>query len=493
MKIGEPEQRERSSGCVTASGGRTGAACALGSGGCLALEMLAIAQEPLAVLDGASRVLAANDAFYLLLGLSADRTVGKPLMELGAGEWRSPAVGALLSGAVRDSRVEGVELSLASVTAGHRRLRANVRAVRQGENRVSLLLLSLQPVVEPPRASGGAADELARLAAAHAGDVVALFRRDGTCVHVAGDTEGVLGYLPEEFAVTHPADLLPAPELARLRERIPEAVRSREPLRLVLRVRRRRGPPLWMDTAVRALRDGEGRLLLHVAMRDATERRRAEEALRWLGKQTKLILDTAAEGIFGVDGGGRITFINPAAARLLGQPVEELLGRPCGELFGAAVDDGRPLATAIEKTLRHGIAYTSSDARVRRHGGAPVPVEYSCSPARDRDRVLGAVVTLRDIGERLRTEAALHRAEWLAGVGETVLAIRHEVNNPLTTLLAEASLLEMGGNSPAEERESIAAMIHEARRIGEVLRRLAQRQHDPPVRYEGADRMLDLG
>ncbi|HLA74870.1 MAG TPA: response regulator, partial [Gammaproteobacteria bacterium] len=58
----------------------------------------------------------------------------------------------------------------------------------------------------------------------------------------------------------------------------------------------------------------------------ARERRRIQEELESLRRRNELILHSAGEGICGLDANGRITFINPAAARILGYGMEELLG-----------------------------------------------------------------------------------------------------------------------------------------------------------------------
>src|SRR5712691_3415673 len=65
---------------------------------------------------------------------------------------------------------------------------------------------------------------------------------------------------------------------------------------------------------------------------EIAEREQAETAWAQLNRRHKLILDSAGEGIYGIDLEGRLTFVNPAAARLLGWEVEELLGQPPKEL-----------------------------------------------------------------------------------------------------------------------------------------------------------------
>src|SRR5262245_44701802 len=75
---------------------------------------------------------------------------------------------------------------------------------------------------------------------------------------------------------------------------------------------------------------------------EIAERMRAEAALAQLNRRHRLILDSAGEGIYGVDLEGRTTFVNPAAARMLGWAVEELLGQPMHDLVCHTTRDGMP-------------------------------------------------------------------------------------------------------------------------------------------------------
>src|SRR5437879_9596494 len=63
------------------------------------------------------------------------------------------------------------------------------------------------------------------------------------------------------------------------------------------------------------------------------ERRQAEE-------RSRLILESSAEGIFGTDTEGRITFVNPAACRMLGFSAKELIGQPSHATFHHHRPDG---------------------------------------------------------------------------------------------------------------------------------------------------------
>jgi two-component system, NtrC family, sensor kinase len=93
---------------------------------------------------------------------------------------------------------------------------------------------------------------------------------------------------------------------------------------------------------------------------------------------------------------------------------------------------------------------------------------------------------------RRTAEDALRRAQWVAGIAETAVAVQHEINNPLTALLGHVALLESGVVAPGEERESIRTIADQATRIAAVVHRLATLRDPRSVEYLRGTRMLDL-
>lgn len=454
----------------------------------LAGEIVASMREPFAVLDSRLRLLDASPAFFLRFGLRAEECRGRVIYELGKGEWDTPGSRELFE-LLAPSRevVEGYSLEVRFAGAERPRVSASLRPIRSGRNQIRFFLLgfsessSASAIAHPPLIS--LRDDSSEVLAVIEQKSLQFRYLDGPVLEVTGYTSGELRGIQVE-QLLHPVEregVVVA--MSRLRPNEP-------PLRSTFRVRNVDGRYLWIESSCRAVQDG-GDTLIQLLFRDVSERRRAEEALRWLGRQTKLILDSAADGIFGVDSSGNITFINPAAARLLGYRHQELLGRSYRVLLTSA-DPQSEADDPVAATLEDALTRVISDGSLKSSDGHPLNVELSCSPAREHGAVTGAVVTLRDVTQRRRAEAAALRSKWLAGVGETTIALRHEINNPLTTLLAEAKLLEMGGNSRADELEMIASICAEARRIGDVMRRLAERQDDPPIRMDGNQRMLDL-
>ena len=97
---------------------------------------------------------------------------------------------------------------------------------------------------------------------------------------------------------------------------------------------------------------------------------------------------------------------------------------------------------------------------------------------------------------RREAEAAVARTRYLAGIGETTLAIQHEINNPLAALMAHAELMRMespGGNASADEHDHVEVILDSTRRIAAVVRRLVAAVQQPTtVEYGDGERMIDL-
>lgn len=109
-----------------------------------------------------------------------------------------------------------------------------------------------------------------------------------------------------------------------------------------------------------------------------------------------------------------------------------------------------------------------------------------------RARVMIARHRIEERAARRRAEEALARAHWLAGTHETARALQHEINNPLLALTLAAELFNEQAAVSVEQREQSAAIVQQARRIADVVRRLSSMPNPQSVEYVAGTRMLDL-
>jgi len=157
------------------------------------------------------------------------------------------------------------------------------------------------------------------------------------------------------------------------------------------------------------LRAANQNLRLHQKELEAQVAERTR-ALEQADHYNRLLLDAIPEGIYGIDREGHLTFLNPAAERLLGYRAEEVQGQPAHELFHSGLS-----GTEEEGNTRHhcpvhcsmakGEACQVTDDTFRAADGTPLPVSYYCAPLHQEGEVTGAVVTFRDIRDQKAAEA----------------------------------------------------------------------------------------
>ncbi len=191
-------------------------------------------------------------------------------------------------------------------------------------------------------------------------------------------------------------------------------------------------------------------------IRDITRRKGAEESVVRLSHQNALILDSAGEGIFGLDLQGCATFVNATGARMLGWSSAELIGKAMAPLLYRSEPAGSSHPSdpfSLHSALRDGAIHRIQNDTFRKKDGAPFPVHYTTSPLREQDRLVGVVIVFQDITEHKRLE----------GLQQAQLSISHilaqagTINEAIPQLLRVVS--EMGAwdlalfwhNSPTGE------------------------------------------
>jgi formate hydrogenlyase transcriptional activator len=171
---------------------------------------------------------------------------------------------------------------------------------------------------------------------------------------------------------------------------------------------------------------------------DITNPKKAEQPLSNSDELVRLILDSAAEAIFGCDPEGTCLFSNRAAARLLGyDDPAELLGKNMHALEHHTRADGTPYPIEecpIYIGFQKGQGVHGDDEVYWRKDGTSFPVEFWSHPIYRDGKTLGAVITFIDITERKLVEEALRKSEerW---------RMLLEINNAIITYLTPGALL----------------------------------------------------
>ena len=184
----------------------------------------------------------------------------------------------------------------------------------------------------------------------------------------------------------------------------------------------------------------------------------------------------SADAIVAADADGRVTFFSSRAEEIWGHPASEVLGRPLAELLGES-DQAQGLLARLHVQQR----IQNREITVLDREGRAVELSVSFAFLRDAGGVVtGLLAVARDMTERKRTEAALHQSEKLAAMSSLVAGLAHELNNPLSVILAHSTLMAQGRGN-AEERAG--KIVKAAERCARLVRNfLALARQHPPER-----------
>ncbi len=166
------------------------------------------------------------------------------------------------------------------------------------------------------------------------------------------------------------------------------------------------------------------------------------ERLRTQLRFTSAITESLGEGLCAVDDAGRISFMNPAAERMLGWRHDEALERDANDVIRFHDAEGALLPreqSPLLATLRNGSVSRRDDGGCARRGDAWFAAAYTCSPIVESGRVSGAVVAFRDMTEQRRAEEALAASERFA-------------RSTVDALTAHIAILDDNGNILATNR-----------------------------------------
>ncbi len=194
-----------------------------------------------------------------------------------------------------------------------------------------------------------------------------------------------------------------------------------------------------------------------------------EPELKTLRRQHELILNAVGEGVYGLDREGKVTFVNPAAAKMIGWEIEELIGQSMHSVLHHSKPDGRTYPVhecLIYEAFRDGQIHRANTEVFWRKDGSSFPVEYISTPMQDQQGdLVGTVVAFQDITQRKWAEALLQRTneelemkvvertaelqqanKQLQELSELrsrfISMVCHEFRNPLNNILLSASSLE---------------------------------------------------
>jgi two-component system, sensor histidine kinase and response regulator len=157
-------------------------------------------------------------------------------------------------------------------------------------------------------------------------------------------------------------------------------------------------------------------LVANIETKKLLEKTRSQAAVVAAAEErSRLILGSVSEGISGVDLDGRLSFINPAGANMLGYEPEDLAGKAVHALVHHSYSDGSEMPLeqcSMYKTSRDGQTRVVTDEVFWRKDGTSFPIEYTSTPICQNGEIVGCVVAFRDITQRRATEKRLQFTQY---------------------------------------------------------------------------------
>jgi PAS domain S-box-containing protein len=269
---------------------------------------------------------------------------------------------------------------------------------------------------------------------------------------------------------------------ARVTSLVRRAIESGDPYDAELRIRLADGVYRWFQSRGVPLRDTEGRIVRwYCLLTDVEDRKTAEEALRASKRELSLIIETMPALVWCAAPNGELTYVNQRVLDYTGTTLDGLA--KVGWIDYLHPDDVRPTVDAWSHAVatgqQHEIQY-----RLRRFDGAYRWFHVLGQLGRDSEgRMTRWYGLLIDMDERKKTEEALRstqarlsRASQIAAVGELAASIAHEVNQPLSAVVANAHaclrwLLAKPPNL-AKAHEAAERIVRDGKDAGEVVRRV---------------------
>lgn len=243
-------------------------------------------------------------------------------------------------------------------------------------------------------------------------------------------------------------------------------------------LRRLDGSPILCLDTCSVVRDSSGQIVrVQGTLVDITSQRAMEKDLHREQEFARRLIESFPDVIVVLDDQARFTYISPRIREVLGYSPEELMGaalagRTAPEDRGAVLDLYQSLISGRLEMggLQHRTQHKDGNWRLVR--GNACPLKNAAG------RITGVVASIRDVTEVNRLEQQVMQTEKLVAMGQMIAGVAHELNNPLTAILAVSDLLRERAGESGDKRQ-LELMHQQARRAADIVQDLLSFSRPP--------------
>jgi PAS domain S-box-containing protein len=235
-------------------------------------------------------------------------------------------------------------------------------------------------------------------------------------------------------------------------------------------MRRYDGTTLWVENQSTACRDREGHILyFEGSLKDITERKRSEEALRNSEARFRTAFENASVGITLVDLQGIYLEVNSALAGMIGYSPAEVIGRPVADFTHP--EDLNLRSQFLRDLLEGRISSGEQERRFIHRDGSTVWTLIWASLHRDQNgQPLYFISLVQDLTarkkadeERNRLELQLLQAQKMEAIGSLAGGIAHDFNNILSAIIGYTELSMLSDGAPVDYLQEVLKAANRAK------------------------------
>jgi PAS domain S-box-containing protein len=307
------------------------------------------------------------------------------------------------------------------------------------------------------------------------------------------------GKTAEELNEWGTNDMVHPDDLPRVIAEVTHSFTTGTPYDSELRYRRADGVHRWFQVRILPVRDTEGRIARWYGLLiDIDDRKRAEDELKRSEARHRVVVETASDAVVSIDESGAIILANLATKRIFGYNPEELVGKPLTVLMSGAMSKLHEsgFKRYMETGTRH-LNWQGTEMTALRASGEEFPVEVSFGEMTSgKQKIFTGFI--RDISEKKRAEEELHNTQAelarmmrVMTIGQLTASIAHEVSQPLSGIITNAStcfrMLKSDPPNIDGARETVQRTIRDGNRASDVITRLRTLFSKKQIEVESLD------